>query len=301
METNRLRQFLAVTETLNLRKAAELLGVSHGGLFKSLKVLEEELGFELFQREGRGLVLTEKGRRLLPRARKFLDAQEEFLGADGAPSAGLRIGTFEVFSTYFFSSVLLKAVEESSYLVRELVPGALEQALLEEEIDVGITYEPVPLQGLKILKITQFSMAVFGLKDAFGATPLEQLPFAAPALPINTHVTGVKGLDGWPDDRVPRTIRFRVDMMETALQLCSAGRAVGYFPEFVVALYNQTRAPALRIQKIPAGKLSVKRKVYLVLRSSAEETSVIKKIARSLRQTCAGSEGNFSASAKYLV
>lgn len=285
METNRIRQFCVVAETENLRKAAELLGCTHGGLFKSLKVLEGDLGFKLFRKEGRGITITEKGKKLLPRARKFLAAQDDFLGGGLPTEKVLRIGTFEVFSTYFFSRCLARDLNEK-LILRELVPGALEHALLNDNIDVGITYEPIPMQGLKILEVAKFPMALFGKKELFGGIPIDKIPFAAPAIPVDSIVSGVKGLDGWPDNRVPRDIHYKVDMMETALQLCSEGLAVGFFPEFVVELYNKMRIDSLRIQKIPSDTVAIKRKVFLVLRSSAEETAEIKKITRRIRQIC---------------
>ena len=59
METNRLRQFCTVVETGSFRKAADILGISHSGLFKSIKTLEEEVGFVLFLPSGRGIVVVE--------------------------------------------------------------------------------------------------------------------------------------------------------------------------------------------------------------------------------------------------
>ena len=61
METIRLRHFKAIVDTGGLMKASEVLGITGGGLSKSIKSLEEELGFKLFQQQGRGLELTEIG------------------------------------------------------------------------------------------------------------------------------------------------------------------------------------------------------------------------------------------------
>ena len=58
METNRLKHFCVVVETASLTKAADLLGITHGGLHKSLRVLEGDLGFALTVGKGRGI---EKG------------------------------------------------------------------------------------------------------------------------------------------------------------------------------------------------------------------------------------------------
>lgn len=289
METNRLRQFCVIAETQNLRKASEILGISHGGLFKSLKVLEEELGYTLFRKEGRGIVFTEEGKRFYPKAQKFLEAHTELLKVDAEVTNSLRIGTFEVFSTYFFSQVLSKEITNTEIMLREMIPGGLEKSLLADEVDVGITYTPIPMQGLQILPLVKCSMGLFGRKDAFDNIPFEQIPFAAPVFPIDSPATGVRGLDGWPDDKVKRYIRYKVDMMETALQLCSDGKAIGFFPLFVVKLFNKTRTKEFQLQEIsgPKSLKPVKRLVHLVLRTSSEESKDVKKIAKCIRQHCA--------------
>jgi DNA-binding transcriptional LysR family regulator len=288
METNRLRQFCTVAETQNLRKASEILGISHGGLFKSLKVLEEDLGFALFRKEGRGIVFTEEGKNFYPRAQKFLEAHLELMAIDQSQGNSLRLGTFEVFSTYFFSGVLAKEFDHSEICVRELIPGRLEQALLDDEIDVGLTYEPIPMQGLRILPVVKCAMGIFGKKDAFQKIPFESIPFTAPVFPIHSPVSGVKGLDGWPDHKIKRHIRYKVDMMETALQLCSEGKAVGFFPAFLIGLYNKTRTKEFQLSEIegPKNLKSVQRTVHLVLRTTSAESKDIKKIAKCLRKHC---------------
>jgi DNA-binding transcriptional LysR family regulator len=289
METNRIRQFCAVAETQNLRKASEILGISHGGLFKSLKVLEGELGFALFRKEGRGIVFTEEGKEFYPRAQKFLAAHAEMVSFDKTHAKALRLGTFEVFSTYFFSAVLAKELDHPEIVLRELIPGRLEQALIDNEIDIGLTYEPIPMQGLRILPVAKCTMGIFGRKGVFQIVPFENIPFAAPVFPIHSSISGVKGLDGWPDDKIPRHIRYKVDMMETALQLCSEGKSVGFFPTFLVGLYNKTRIKEFQLYEFdgPRDLKSVKRTVHLVLRTTSVESKDAKKIAKSLRKFCA--------------
>ena len=140
METKRIHQFCTVAETLNLRKAAEILNISHGGLFKSLKVLEGDLGYALFHKQGRGLVLTEKGKGFYPKALDFLNDLNTLLGQPSGKTRPLRIGTFEVFSTYFFSTMIPNEFPEKDILLQELIPGEMEKALLEDTIDIAMTY-----------------------------------------------------------------------------------------------------------------------------------------------------------------
>ena len=75
METNRLIHFKTVVDAGGLMKASELLGITGGGLSKSIKALEEELGFKLFSQNGRNLELTELGTifyQKLPEAQKSI-------------------------------------------------------------------------------------------------------------------------------------------------------------------------------------------------------------------------------------
>src|SRR5262245_47266976 len=69
-----IRYFLAVSQTLNLTKAAERCNVSQPALTRAVKALECELGGELLRRE-RGLShLTELGQRMLPMLRQCYDS-----------------------------------------------------------------------------------------------------------------------------------------------------------------------------------------------------------------------------------
>jgi LysR family glycine cleavage system transcriptional activator len=62
---NALRSFEAAARHSHLRRAAEELGVTHGAVSRQIRQLEDQLGTDLFERSGRGLVLTEQGRRLM--------------------------------------------------------------------------------------------------------------------------------------------------------------------------------------------------------------------------------------------
>lgn len=67
-----LRYFAAVAEELSFTRAAEKLFVSQPALSKQIRVLEKQLGAELFQRDRRAVRLTAVGQALLPHAREVL-------------------------------------------------------------------------------------------------------------------------------------------------------------------------------------------------------------------------------------
>jgi DNA-binding transcriptional LysR family regulator len=66
MEMHQIRYFLAVTRTLNFTRAAEECNVAQPSLTRAVKLLEDELGGELFRRERNLSHLTELGTRMLP-------------------------------------------------------------------------------------------------------------------------------------------------------------------------------------------------------------------------------------------
>lgn len=81
-----LRSFLAVAEDLHFTRAAARLFVAQQALSRDIRRLERLLGAELFVRTTRRVVLTSDGERLLPLARRVLDAHDE-LGAAFADAA----------------------------------------------------------------------------------------------------------------------------------------------------------------------------------------------------------------------
>lgn len=89
MDYRQLQLFLATAERLNLSQAAEAMSISQPGLSKSMDRLQRELGTRLYQRDGRGIALTEAGRALF-RHVKLIEAQ---LGDARAEVVGIARGT----------------------------------------------------------------------------------------------------------------------------------------------------------------------------------------------------------------
>src|SRR5580698_2253201 len=74
MKFQQLRYLVAVHENgLNITAAARQLHTSQPGVSRQLKLLEEELGFQLFEREGRALTrTTDAGEEIISRASSIL-------------------------------------------------------------------------------------------------------------------------------------------------------------------------------------------------------------------------------------
>jgi DNA-binding transcriptional LysR family regulator len=300
METNRLKAFCTVVETKNLRKAADLLGISHSGLSKSMQVLQTELGLTLFQVSGRGIAITDSGLELYERSQSFLKELSRLLEPAAATRAPLlRIGSFEVFTSYLISH-LMSGLFESPHTeleVYDLLPGRLEEALLMRRVDIGITYDPIPQQGIAFSKITSVRMAAYACNPVFFKAKFENIPFAVPAHPLDGLPSGVKGLDAWPPLKTQRLIRYRVDLMETGLALVRKGLCAIFIPEFVARLHNTDIKNEKSLVKIsiPKGAQSIYRNVYLVHRESMILDPLTKQLVRAIRQSCKSEGSDASA------
>ncbi|MFC6063728.1 LysR family transcriptional regulator [Streptomyces ochraceiscleroticus] len=82
-----LRYFAAVAEELNFTRAAERLFISQPALSKQIRMLEKQLGADLFHRDRRAVRLTAVGEALLPHAHGMLAAWEAAEAAVAEASA----------------------------------------------------------------------------------------------------------------------------------------------------------------------------------------------------------------------
>ncbi|MEV7414298.1 LysR family transcriptional regulator [Streptomyces sp. NPDC089919] len=85
-----LRGFLAVAEELHFTRAAARRYVAQQALSRDVRRLEGALGAELFVRSTRQVSLTPEGERLVPYARRVLDAYEDLAAAFAGAGAGAR-------------------------------------------------------------------------------------------------------------------------------------------------------------------------------------------------------------------
>lgn len=73
MQLQHLKYFLQIAETGSMNKAAKELYVSQPSLSKAMSCLEEELSIKIFQRDNRGVSLTEEGKKLYMYTKNILN------------------------------------------------------------------------------------------------------------------------------------------------------------------------------------------------------------------------------------
>lgn len=139
--------FLLVAELGSLTRAATVYGTTQPHVSRQIAELEGECGGRLFQRTGRGVVLTELGKRIAPRVRSWI-ADTDQLTNDIRATAGTPVGTVRIgilpstahplVTTLYYR---LKADYPMVQLaVREGQGAQLETWLDEGDVDLAILY-----------------------------------------------------------------------------------------------------------------------------------------------------------------
>ncbi len=97
MDLKQLKTFIRVAEAGSLSRASDLLRLAQPALSRQIRMLEEEIGVDLFTRHGRGMDLTDAGVELLARVKGLItqlensveDIRSRPTGVKGSVSLGL--------------------------------------------------------------------------------------------------------------------------------------------------------------------------------------------------------------------
>ncbi len=88
MTTDQLRLFLTIARHRSLARAAAELEIGQATVSERLKALESEVGTPLFERQGRGVVLTPAGVAFRPHAERALEVLRQAKDSAHAASTG---------------------------------------------------------------------------------------------------------------------------------------------------------------------------------------------------------------------
>ncbi len=163
VELRELEQFLAVAEAHSLSRAALTLGLTQSGLSRQIASLESRLNVRLFERTGRGVVLTQPGRELLPYAQSILrqarEAESRLADMRRMPTGRVVIGVTPTVAQLVTAPIIAAARNKYagiSLLVMESSAAVIGEWLAEGRADLGVCYAPpeqfgATLDGEKLL------------------------------------------------------------------------------------------------------------------------------------------------------
>lgn len=290
MEIRDLKYFRTIVEAGGVTRAAAVLHMTPGALSKALQRFESDIGRPLFKRTGRALVVNHAGELLYERSARLLAEHVRLLGeldASLPPSPEtLRIGTFEVFSTYFLGELLGSHSPDADVQVLDVGVGKLEEAVKDRTVDVGLTYVPFPDRSLHFRRLARIEFGIYTGRRAFEHVAVEDIPFAIPTNRLQLASGELLGIDSWPYQRVPRTVKYRLTMLQTALELSRRGLCAVFIPTFIAALHNRSVRAGLQLRRVrsPAGVGAVQQTVHLVTRNEDRDDPRVRELAAAARQ-----------------
>ncbi len=177
MKLQQLRYLLAIVDNeLNITAAAERLYTSQPGVSKQLKLLEEELGIQVFSRHGKSLgEITPAGSEVISRARIIMREVENIrhLAADSREqqTGRLAIGTTHTQARYVLPPVIKQFRERYPGVTLDLHQGTseqIQQLAKAREIDFAIasaTSAPTMFADMTVLPCYRWDRVVIAPKD----------------------------------------------------------------------------------------------------------------------------------------
>jgi len=167
MTLEQLRIFVTVADRQHMTRAAEALHLTQSAVSAAVGALEQRYGTRLFDRVGRGLVLSEAGRVFLPEARAVL-SQAQNAAATLDELAGLRRGQLALFASqtvasYWLPPLMVALAQAHPQLILTLTVGntaRVAHAVIEGEAELGFVEGAVNEPALAHTRIGSDRLAI---------------------------------------------------------------------------------------------------------------------------------------------
>lgn len=167
MELHQLRYFIAVADARHFTRAARELGVAQPSVSKAIRLLERELGTELFHRRRGDLALSTAGEAFLPWARQVVTdlaaAVDEAREVGGMRRGRLSVGATPSITTSILPDALGRfhaAYPGIELKIHEAGSGDLVHELDEGRLDVALVILPVTHRSLDTVPLLREELVV---------------------------------------------------------------------------------------------------------------------------------------------
>ncbi|NDW03926.1 LysR family transcriptional regulator [Jiella pacifica] len=280
LDLDQLRTFVAIVDTGSFTKAAEDVFKTQSAVSMQIRRLEERLGTSLFERNGRSILLTDAGSRLLAYARRMLTLSQETLSAfdQQAMQGHVRIGLPDDYAERFLPEILARftrsnplvelqiACEPSSNLADHVDKGRLDVALVADCAISQVVPEIVRREPLH-----------FMTSAAHDVHEEEVLPLALGRPNCCWRAEGLKALD---DSGRRYKVLFSSWSAQIVASAVLAGLAVGVLPECALR-------PGMRVLGEAEGFPLLQDNEIGVIRARNAESPVVSALVDHIRDSLA--------------
>jgi DNA-binding transcriptional LysR family regulator len=237
---NWLPAFRAVAEAEHLPTASKEANLSPSALSRSVRLLEDDLGVELFAREGRQLELTTAGRRLLGATRSAIRTVESALDQilSSESSGSVHISAPGPYCSLFVLPAFRLLREDYPGIVphvRSLAPGQVQPLLLDGGLDIALSNVAEARPEVVITKLGELTYSVYAgddhplaLRMDMSADDLTPYPFVGPPEHLADH---------WPP-HLERQLGMIVEQLHVGVQACAVDGFLAVLPDVVARDYR---------------------------------------------------------------
>jgi DNA-binding transcriptional LysR family regulator len=255
MDLKQLRAFVTVAETGNVTRASALLNLVQPAVSRQLRLLEEDLGTELFERGRHGMQLTPSGKTMLEYARRILNevarAKAEIQPTEGPVAGIVSIGLLASTSDLLATLLATEVARRYPHIRLRLTigyAGHLQDWLEVGDLDAALLYGQKETPALQVKALLEESLWVVAAPAARlsrkRALPLARVarePFVLPAAP-----QGLRAV-----------IEHAAADAGVALQVFAETNALSVQKELVAQGHGWTILPAVGVtQEVERGLLS---------------------------------------------
>lgn len=253
MTLDQLRYFVRVAKEGHMGKAAKLLHVTASTLSQAIKGLEESLGIELFLRDGRKLVLTESGKRLVIEGSSILGAVDSLgsrlsfrrkttlISCGGPPSlmSSLLIPTIQRLEKTLFAFDFKFAYMPSAEVHRQIIEGQLDFGILFSE-KREVAEGEVLIHGDRLYACARHAHPLFKLDAKDRLASLHEFPLVSPQ-PMQILTSGSNPALSKILARLVR-LQYVIPSYEDGMRILAENDYWGLFPGWVVKAHGDRLA-----------------------------------------------------------
>jgi LysR family hydrogen peroxide-inducible transcriptional activator len=290
-----LRQFrflIALSDTLNFSRAAELCHVTQPTLSAGIKELEDQLGVPLAERSKRSVMLTPLGAEVVRRARVVMndvaDIEALARAQAGTLQGDLRLGAIPTVGPFLVPRalpLLRKAWPDQRLFLREELTESLVAGLAEGRLDLILVALPHAVGNIEIEMLfedgyqlaTPIGHTLSGGADITGA----KLAAASLLLLEKGHCLQQHALEAYAEMGVPPGDAFAATSLPTLISMVEEGLGITLLPQLAVDA-GIARGHAIALTPLPG---ACPRRVVLGWRATSPHARRFREIAAIFRQS----------------
>ncbi|MDR6233407.1 LysR family transcriptional regulator [Pseudomonas oryzihabitans] len=280
-----LKTFLAVARHGSFAAAGLHVGLTPSAVSAQIRVLEQNLGVSLFDRNGRSALLNAAGRRALPLAEEILATYGRMagVGAGEEIQGELRIGAIASVQTGLLPGTLVRLRQRAPRLEPRLVPG-VSLSLLSQvdagELDLAILIRP-PFELPKELDATALLQEPFVLiapPDLEGDDPLLLLE-TQPFIRYDRHSFGGRRVSAFlREQRLTVRQVLELDELDAIVKMVERGLGVALVPCAGLWLEHP------RVRRLSLGALTFHRELQIITRHASRNLPPVALFRRCLTE-----------------